>query len=226
MSTRFEDRLLAELREVVAGEPEPTVARSTTASGFRTWQPWRKVAALTAGLVVVGGGATVVASSVLSENGMSNDIRAVDVGVPGEPGSGIIAKGSLDGAPWLVRAAVESPVRICYTEERGLIREAGTSCETVTPQMAGDPGYWGWGGIQGMTEGATDGYAWGTGRAGAAVDHLEISWPGAKAPVVVRPVEVAPGVRAFTFLVKAHNGGPNVKVRGFDAQGRELKTPL
>jgi hypothetical protein len=185
------------------------------------------VAVLTAVLATAGGGTAVVASNLADDYGASTAITAADAGTRPGGNPDVVARGVIEGKAWQVSARVDGgPQRICYTEDTGLVPER--TCSVASPEHLADPGLLGWAAsVSGHGSGSGTHLMLVTGEAGSAVAYVEVTWPGAAAPLRVFPVSISgTPQRVFAFAVEALGGRPDITLTGYDAAGNSFSSDL
>lgn len=178
----------------------------------------------TAFLVAVGGGGTVIASSVLDEDGESSEIIAVDAGRPvagSEPGV-VVIEGVTRGHVWRVRSYVQPDGWLCHYNVDPVTNAPQTGSCAGPPTRDGvvvpDVLKVNWSGSSIDNHDGTWTYQV-RGTTAADVARLRLTWKGAKEPVMLTAAPLTKDKNTFVAMITAEAGSPKFELVPLDANG-------
>ncbi|WP_424638473.1 hypothetical protein [Embleya sp. AB8] len=175
-------------------------------------------------LVAVGGGGTVIASSVLDEHGESSAIIAVDAGRPvpsAEPGV-VVIEGVTRGKVWRTRSFVRPDGWVCSFDADPVTNaQQGGGCASPPTRdgvVVPDVMKVNWTGSSTNNHDGTWSYEV-RGTTSPEVAQLRVTWKGAKEPVMLTAAPMTKDKNAFTVVITADAGSPNFALVPLDSNG-------
>lgn len=212
------------MREIEQADPTPpTVAAVMGRIQAKRRRRWVFSGSVALALFV-GGGGTVIASSVLDENGESSSIIAVDAGhvVPsGEPNV-VLTEGTTKGQVWQVRSFIDARGFLCHKDvdpATGQVGGGACSGPAIGPDGKARVDRINWSGSSNPNGDGTWTYEV-NGNTSNEVDHVELTWEGGAGPVTMTATQLSADIRVFHVKITAQAGRPKFSITPFDAAGR------
>ncbi|OPC79617.1 hypothetical protein B4N89_00445 [Embleya scabrispora] len=225
--TAYETAALKEIFMKEIQETEmtpPSVEEVVRGAGSKRRRRFTLGVSATAFVLAVAGGGTVIASSVLDEDGESSAIIAVDAGrpVPGaEPGV-VIIEGVTRGQVWRTRTEVHPDGKVCHLDLDPVTNAPGAGACAGPPMRDGvvvpDVLKVNWSGISTDNHDGTWSYEV-MGTTAADVARVRLTWKGAREPVMLTAAPMTKDKNAFSAMITAEAGSPKFELVPLDANG-------
>jgi hypothetical protein len=212
------------MKEIEMADPvPPTVAAVMGRIKEKRRRRWVFGGAVAA-LLLTGGAGTVIASSMVDENGESSAIISVDPGhaVPSGASGVVLTEGTTKGRVWQVRSFIDERGYLCHRELDPVTKADGMgACGSfsIGPDNKVTVDRINWSGSSLPNGDGTWTYEV-NGNTSNEVDHVELSWKGAAGPVVMTATQLSPEIRVFHAKITAQAGSPKFSIKPFDASGK------